>query len=250
MKQVFVVFFALLAAPALAQHGPHADLVAKAQQDLRAAGIDITGDCGAFKVTNLAVVYIRATGDTQAGVLSKSAGSGCTAYGGQLFAKDAIVYPNGEVYDTIIASGAMGGNGGPTWNKSDNRSDVVCPCPPGLWRSPVDPALYGFGAAPTPVPTPGPVPAPAPVPAPIQSVDLGAVYSRLDGLYAQAERIYADLAARDTQIGVQVQAVDAHLTEIDNNPSWLKKVLTNPFVVTTMTAVGAILTGRYVVPAK
>lgn len=218
MTRWFVLFFVFLAQSVYGQS--HQDLVAKAQRDLKAAGIDITGDCGAFKVTNLAVVYIRAAGDPQAGILAKSAGSGCAAYGGQLYAKDASVYPNGDVFDTLIGSGAMGGNGGPAWNQSDRRSDVACPCPPGLWRNPIDPSLYGFRQVSTP-PTPTP-----PTTQPNQPVDLTPISAWIQQwaqwVNANDEQRYQDIkaefranAARQVDLGAQLKAHDDKPDKLD-----------------------------------
>jgi hypothetical protein len=57
--------------------------------------------------------------------------------------------------------------------------------------------------------------------------DLGPVYQRLDAMSAQAERMFADLTARDAARAAQIQAVDVRLEKHDTEPGWLKKVMTN-----------------------
>lgn len=155
-------------------HGPHQDVVAKAQADLRASGMDLSGDCGAWKVINLAAWRLTEEG---AGLLAKSAGSGCVQ-NGQLYAKDAIVYQNGEVYDCLIASGLKGGNGDPAWNQDANRDDL-----PANWRPPLDPSFYFTPTAPAPMPTPAPAP----------TVDFGPLMARLDQVESELSALTAIL---------------------------------------------------------
>lgn len=210
----------LLAAPALAQHGPHQDQVTRAQENLRTAGIDISGDCGAARVTNLAVQYIRQAGDSQAGILKKNAGSGCLLDGHQLVAKDAIVYPNGEVYDVLIASGAMGGNGQASWNRGADRTDVACPCPPGLWSNPVDPAIYGFTLGSSPASTsPQPPGTPAVVRAP--AVDLSPLQARIATLEQQLNALVStidNLAAWSDRVETRFNGDEGRLSTLEAQP--------------------------------
>jgi hypothetical protein len=97
--------------------------------------------------------------------------------------------------------------------------------------------------------TPSPVPQPGP---PVTTIiDLSPVLQRLDTLYAQAERIFtADNIAADARqraLAGQITDVDTHLKEHDENPSFLRRVLTNPIV---LSVVSGVLAGKFVLPGK
>ncbi len=161
-------------------HGPHPDVVAQAKADLQAAGVDLSGDCGAFQIVKLTAWRLKAEG---AGLLDKPSGAGCQGY-----SKDVIAYGDGQIYDILVASGDPGGNG-PVWN-DDGTVD------PSRWRAPIDPGPVG----PAPVPSPTPAPAPAPSPTP---VDLTPILTRLDHLDAQQ----ADVEAEYLQLAQLVSAL-------------------------------------------
>ena len=191
---VFVWF--LLASPALAQP----EVVASVKAELVARGVSLVDSCGGFQITKRVAWRLRATG---AGLLSKPSGNQCEGY-----AVDIIAYADGRIVDILTDAG---GQNGPTWGPGE-------PVEAARWRPAVDP-----GDSPVVVP---PVQPPVVVPPPVYT-DLGPVYSRLDALSAQAERIYADLVARDAARAMQLEAVDKRLEKHDNEPGWLKKALTN-----------------------
>lgn len=198
-----------------AQRPNHADVIAQAQVDLKAAGISLDGDCGAFRVVNLAAWRLKQAGEADAGVLAKTGGSGCSQYGG-LYAKDVVAYQSGQHYDTIVASGAMGGNGAAAWNDDGIRSDITCPCPPGLWRAPIDPVLYGFGGV---VAGPPVVSPPSTSPAP--SVDLGPILARLDALEKQTQAQAQTISGlTDWQVRVETHfgAVEGRIAPLEARP--------------------------------
>lgn len=108
-------------------------------------------------------------------------------------------------------------------------------CSMDKWLAPVDP---GGSSGPVPPPVPLP-PGPGGPPVPVYT-DLTPVYGRLDALSAQAERIYADLAARDAARAVQIQKVDERLEKHDSDPSWVRKFFTNS---NTYVAIAGVLGG-------
>lgn len=107
-------------------------------------------------------------------------------------------------------------------------------CAMDKFLAPFDP---GGPVLPPPVVTPVPIPMPPTAPA---YVDLSPVYTRLDSLAAQAERIYADMAARDAARALQIQAVDQRLERHDNDPSWVRKFFTNS---NTYVAIAGVMGG-------
>ena len=203
---VFVWF--LLASPALAQP----EVVASVKAELVARGVSLVDSCGGFQITKRVAWRLRATG---AGLLSKPSGNQCEG-----FAVDILAYADGRIVDILTDAG---GQNGPTWGPGE-------PVEASRWRPAVDP-----GDSPVTPPVQPPVVVPPPV-----YTDLGPVYSRLDALSAQAERIYADLVARDAARAMQIQAVDTRLERHDNDPSWVRKFFTNS---NTYVAIAGVLGG-------
>lgn len=76
-------------------HPTRAPIVAQAKADLEAAGTTLTTPCGAFSIVELATWRMR---EEQAGLLEKPGGNNCRG-----FAVDIVVYPDGEIYDVLIA---------------------------------------------------------------------------------------------------------------------------------------------------
>jgi len=143
--------------------------VERAKQDLLNAGVDISGPCGAWRIVNLAAWRLAHAGDG-AGLLAKLDGNHCEGY-----AVDIIAYPDGVIYDVLIASGELNL---PAWQEAG----VV---DPGRWR----PAVFqDYDEA-----APDSPPQPAPDPPPPSSVDarIAALEARLaaiDRWIAQAPR--------------------------------------------------------------
>lgn len=71
---------------------------------LEARGEDLSGPCGAFKITKRVAWALK---DTGAGLLEKTSGNNCEGY-----AADVICYPDGRTFD-ILEDG--GGKNGPRW---------------------------------------------------------------------------------------------------------------------------------------
>lgn len=80
--------------------------VANVKSQCIAAGIDLSGPCGAFEITKRVAWGLRATG---AGLLSKQGGNNC-----QGFATDIVCWPDRAV--DILSDG--GNNNGPIWSET------------------------------------------------------------------------------------------------------------------------------------
>ena len=205
---VFVWF--LLASPALAQP----EVVASVKAELVARGVSLVDSCGGFQITKRVAWRLRATG---AGLLSKPSGNQCEGY-----AVDIIAYADGRIVDILTDAG---GQNGPTWGPGE-------PVEASRWRPAIDPGDAGGPSVPPPSGPSGPS-------VPVYT-DLTPVLNRLDSLSAQAERIYADLAARDAARAAQIAAVDKRLEIHDNDPSWVRKFFTNS---NTYVAIAGVLGG-------
>lgn len=151
------------------------------------------------------------------GLLRKGAGNSCPL-GSTFISCDILVHaPSIQHFDVLQDAE---NTARPQWNNvgpcvlSDSSG-----CSMDKFLAPIDPG----GAPPVVVP---PVVVPPYQPPPVYT-DLTPVYQRLDSLSAQAERMFADLTARDAARAAQIAAVDAHLTQHDQEPGWLKKVMTN-----------------------
>lgn len=207
-----LVLLAILAFPYSAAAQP--EVVASVKADLVARGVSLVDSCGGFQITKRVAWRLRATG---AGLLSKPSGNQCDGY-----AVDIIAYSDGRIVDILTDAG---GQNGPTWGPGE-------PVEASRWRPAVDPGDAGGPFVP---PSPGPAPAPVPV-----YTDLSPVYSRLDAMSAQLERMFSDVTARDAARAAQIAAVDARLEKHDNDPSWVRKFFTNS---NTYVAVAGVLGG-------
>lgn len=158
------------------------------------------------------------------GLLRKGSGNSCPL-GGTFISCDILIHaPSVQHFDVLrdAENTAI-----PQWG-------LVGPCVLGPssgcdmsnFLAPVDPG----GAVPTP--TPYPTPYPTPVPAPVPTLDLTPVLTRLDAIYAQAERIYADLAARDAQIAKQLE-------DHDKQPGMMSQTFGNRYVQLIAAGLGA-----------
>lgn len=151
-----------LALPAWAQHPDHQAVVAAVVQQLKAAGTDITGACGAFAITDRVAWALR---DEGLGILDKACcdNDGFNAThcempkgSGHFYSTDIVIYKDGDYADIL---GDAGGANTPYWGAQHDPSLIF------RWRPPVDP---GDGTQPPPVsqPVPPPVvtmPQPSPV---------------------------------------------------------------------------------------
>jgi len=213
------VFVLLYSTPAFAQN--HQPTVAQVKADLVARGLDLSGPCGAFQITKRVAWQLRSEG---AGLLDKPSGNSCLGY-----AVDIIAYPGGQLFDILTDSG---GNNGPGWGNAGTAE-------PGRYRPAFDPGD-------TPSPTPTPVPIPTPIPPPVSSIDLSGVYQRIDWTDANNERRYLDLAAKYAAVSAQATALAAQLKEHDEQPSWARKVFTNPLVLAVLASAGSLYTGMQI----
>lgn len=231
MKRIVYTFalLTLLAASAHAQDN-HYSLVRQAWTDLRTAGYNLSdgGDttpCSNFLLVRLVATRLRSEG---AGALQKSGGTVCT-FEGESYAKDIVAYPDGQIYD-VIGTGPETGSYDPHWDAKD-------PVDPVRWRQ-----VKAFDVV---APTPSPDPQPSPQPQPAPTIDIAAVIAEIKASTNLEQLAYTDLVKRlealdranFTQIKEVYDLVKAH----DENPSWLKKVVTNHYVQAALVAVAARL---------
>lgn len=179
----------LLSAPLRAQD--QTALVAQVKTDVLGRGVDLSGPCGAFAITERVAYRLRADG---AGTLHKPTGNHCRER-----ATDIIAYPTGTVVDILIDGG---GTNEPAWHRLPEPAD------PSRWR----PVLENpDGGAPPPPPPPGPTPAPS-------EPDLGAIKDAL-------ERLEAALLTHDRQQQALTPLITAHderLRQHDEEPAWVR----------------------------
>lgn len=125
---------------------------------------------------------------------------------------------------------------GTEYTRPFERSNVVLVKWGQNWTSAVTPQPAPT-PTPDPVPTPTPTPAPAPQPGPVLTppIDVQSILNRLQELYDQQERIFANTTA-------QMKAHDDHLTQHDTNPSWLGKVMSNRYTQIALGAFGTCMT--------
>ena len=88
-------------------HPNHQQAVIDAKAELVALGEDLTGPCGAFKITRK-VAQMLTPSEPDAGLLAKPTGNNCLGY-----AVDIICYNDGVIYDIL---GDAGGSNDPQWN--------------------------------------------------------------------------------------------------------------------------------------
>jgi hypothetical protein len=142
------------------------ETVEQVKADLVARGEDLSGPCGAFKITRRVAWALR---DSGAGLLSKPSGNNCEGY-----ATDVICYPDGRTFDCLIDGG---GQNGPTWEQHHPHDPAVA----ARYRPAIDP-----GDAPDPEPEPEPEPQPEPVP---ELPDLAAVIAQIQHMSKRVDEI-------------------------------------------------------------
>lgn len=197
----FLVVALLMATPAFGQTD-HADVVRAAKARLLAQGENLSGACGAFKITSAVAWEVRGEGWG----LVHSDGNGCSLNGDR-YRTDTLMLQSGLTVDLL---GRAEDNDGdvsdpasynlPQWGRTGDQSPLN-------WRRPLDPVAPSPGPAPAPAPVPAPTPAPAPAPVPVQTLDLSAVYIRLSELASQVKDV------RDTQERIFLKQ-DAQVTDI------------------------------------
>lgn len=84
------------------------DLVRTIKKQLEVMGVDLSGPCGAFLITERVAWALRATGS---GLLDKPSGNNCDG-----FAVDQLCYPDGRIRDIL---GDAGGASTPQWPDGD-----------------------------------------------------------------------------------------------------------------------------------
>lgn len=93
--------------------------------DLVAHGIDLSGPCGSFAVTNEVVKWLRPS-QPDVGIIHKPSGTNCGGY-----SIDAIMYLDGAVFDLLInAENAPATGAAPDWRYAGQR-------PASDWRDPI-----------------------------------------------------------------------------------------------------------------
>lgn len=133
-------------------------VVAEAKRELEAVGVDLSGPCGAFAITNRSAMKLGL------GVLDKPSGSNCSGY-----ATDIVMARNGRIWDCLIDSG---GANIPAWNEGE----------------PVEASRYRDPVGTTPLP---PVPPNPPTP----PVDLTPVLVKLEQMEEANEQRFQALLA-------------------------------------------------------
>jgi hypothetical protein len=187
-----IVFLTLLGGvPLWAQDFSH--VVRDAKLELLAAGYRFhvstgeegseRGRCDAAQITWRAAFRLSQEGHPVFLIAKGPAQNGCTASNGQRYSHDALVY-SGTCIDVLHNSET---ENEPAWNICTNP--VVDPV---LWRPTfaLDPIV-------------APKPEPKPVPAPVPTLDLTALYQRLDALAQRQEEI----AAIETQRWVEARGI-------------------------------------------
>ena len=129
------------------------DTVTQVKQELVNQGVDLSGPCGAFKITKRVAWALRGE---NAGLFIKTSGNNCDGY-----ATDIIAYPTGVIFDIL---GDGGGMNIPQWPSTGEQND------PARYHPAIDP-----GDAPTPPPVP-------PTPTPEPPVDLEPILLRLTAI--------------------------------------------------------------------
>lgn len=105
-------------------HPDHVDVVAAVIADLIAHGVDLSGPCGSWAVTNEVVKWLRPS-EPDIGLIAKG-GNNCNGY-----STDAIMYKDGVVFDILSdAENAPPTGADPQWGFAGCRDE-------GDWRDPV-----------------------------------------------------------------------------------------------------------------
>lgn len=212
---VFSLSFLLLL-PAFSTAAPHPErisVIAQAKADLTATGRTFTTACDAFAIVELAAWRMR---DEGAGLLDKPGGNNCRG-----FAVDIIAYPDGAIYDVLIAQTVQNV---PAWQVPG--AGVV---DPSRYRAAHDPEFDTLPPTPPTPPTP-------PVP---PSSDIG---PRLDVLQST---LYNEIHATRVEVAEMRASLEEHRKVSRSLYDRALGVLKDP---RTITMVLGVLAGRYVVP--
>jgi hypothetical protein len=144
--------------------------------------------------------------EVHGGLLVKRDGNNCGGY-----SCDIVCFSDVTLFDVLQDSD---GAAIPRWDATTNPRGYRCE----------------LVSAQTPVPTP--IPQPPPVPVPV--LDLSPILTRIDALFSQNERIYADLT---NQHHDQTATLKAAIDE----PGWVSKVFANRYVQLALAGVGTYL---------
>jgi hypothetical protein len=156
-------------------------VVASIKQQLVARGEDLSGPCGAFKITQRVAWALRADG---AGLLDKPGGNNCLG-----FATDYVIFQHGPAFDIL---GDGGGANTPQWNEDDDPALIP------RWRAPIDPGD---------VVTPPVVPPVVPPPDPLIVDALAAIVGELVGVRSQLTELKVQADANTEKIQTQINQV-------------------------------------------
>lgn len=228
MKRVLVVLFVLAASPLYAQQILLADV--QAERAKFPAG-RISGEA-IGQIMNAVVAKHAAEGWR---LMKKSGGNHCPQpVTGIPMSCDILLHlPSLHWVDALSdAEGDGTGVAAPSWGDHAN----------GDMSQALEPVFVGGPPVPVPVPTPVPVPVP--------SVDWSGVYQRIEWSDANNERRYLDLKAEARAAAIRDMAHDDHMTSIDNDPSWLRKLVTNRLFDMAATAIGVIVTQQQLTKDK
>lgn len=176
----------------------HVDVVVAVKARLLAQGEDLSGPCGAFKITSRVALALREIEQDAAGQpvwgLIHSGGNGCETHGDK-FRADTIMKHDGSVVDILNRSESNNGDTSdpsayniPTWSPTG-------PQDPGNWRAPFDP-----GDSPVPIP---PVPGPGGCGC---ASELAALQQQIDTLKTENEGVRNELAVVKKTIPKGVQS--------------------------------------------
>lgn len=154
-------------------------IVEQVKLALEQAGADLSGPCGAFKITKRVAWHLK---DKGFGLLSKTSGNNC-----EDFATDIVVDENGGYYDIL---GDGGGANDPQWPETPEAGDKS------RWRAPVDPRDVIIVP---PEPDPEPV---DPKPEPKPEFDPTPILTRLTGIETHIIELWKALEGLGTRIDI------------------------------------------------
>ena len=167
-----LIIVALLATGLTAQPiSNHLNVVQAVKASL--ATEDLSGPCGAFKITRRVAWQLRGEG---AGLLHKPTGNRCEDR-----SVDIIVYPSGRIFDILIDGG---GQNLPMWHEATAVD-------PGRWRAPTDP---GDTTPPPPPPPPS---------------NLKPIIEKLVTDLATLQQTVAQLQRQDAVLGTRLDTAEA-----------------------------------------
>lgn len=166
-------------------------IVQQEKAALLAAGVDLAGPCGAFRIVERVAWRLRSEGYGLLGGKSP-AQNGCS-HGGERYSVDWILKADGTGRDILIDAG---GQNTPTWGHEEHA----------------DPALYRPAIEPMPLPDPGtPVPDPGtpnpPAEPPPPPFDPAPIYAQL-----------LDLETRLAEAKAQVLSLRGRVDVLEHTP--------------------------------